>query len=151
MFGYSRFSEIARAYAHRPQPAHPPLVADTQLYVFGDPAYAPGFGVLGPYKRYPARPFTPAEQEFNTQMSKKRIAVEWSFGEILQRWHFVSHKYKLQLGLSPIGAYYAVSVLLSNLHVCYYGSKSSRKFGINPPTAREYIHPEVECPPLELD
>jgi hypothetical protein len=44
---------------------------------------------LGPYKRYPARPFTPAEQEFNTQMSKKRIAVEWSFGEILQRWHFV--------------------------------------------------------------
>jgi hypothetical protein len=44
---------------------------------------------VGPYKRYPARPFTPAEQEFNTQMSKKRIAVEWSFGEILQRWHFV--------------------------------------------------------------
>jgi hypothetical protein len=94
---YSRFSDIARVYAHRPPPDHPPLVAETELYVFGDPAYAPGFGVLGPYKRYPGRPFTPEEQMFNTQMSKKRISVEWSFGEILKRWHFVAHKYKLHL------------------------------------------------------
>jgi hypothetical protein len=107
MFGYSRFADIVRVYAHCLPPVdwHPPMVDDTQLYVYGDPAYQPGFGVMGPYKRYPGRPFTADEEQFNKQMSKKRIAVEWSFGEILQTWHFVSHKYKLQLGLSPIGAY----------------------------------------------
>ncbi|KAA8893543.1 hypothetical protein FN846DRAFT_787816, partial [Sphaerosporella brunnea] len=90
---------------------------------------------------------TAKEEEFNKQMSRQQIAVEWSFGEILQTWYF----YKLQLGFSPIGAYYAVSVLLTNLHVCYYGSKSAHRFGVDPPTAREYIHPEMEWPLVSLE
>jgi hypothetical protein len=63
MFGYSRFADIVRVHGHRPPPAHPPLAHDTQLYVYGDPAYQPGFGVMGPYKRYPGRPSRPLPPE----------------------------------------------------------------------------------------
>jgi hypothetical protein len=86
------------------------------------------------------------ELGFNKHMASMRMSVEWGFGEQLMKWHFIAHKYNLKVGLSPIGAYYSVTVLLCNLHVCLNGSAVSRKFGLNPPSIREYLHPDVPSP-----
>lgn len=45
------------------------------LYLYGDPVY----GIMGPYKNYPSRPRTPAQNKFNKAMSRLRIEVEHGF------------------------------------------------------------------------
>ena len=49
------------------------------LYLYGDPAYCTIYGIMGPYKNYPTRPRTPAEDQFNKIMAKLRIEVEHGF------------------------------------------------------------------------
>lgn len=39
------------------------------LYLYGDPAYTTIYGIMGPYKNYPSRPHTPAQEQFNKIMS----------------------------------------------------------------------------------
>jgi hypothetical protein len=106
-----------------------------------------------PYKNWPGRPRTAEETCTNEEMSEKHIASVWGFGEFPATWHYVSlsHEYKRQQGLSAVSVNYAVSVLLANLHVCYHGSEVGLRFGLDPPLAREYLHPELPCPPLILD
>lgn len=43
------------------------------LYLYGDPAYSTVYGIMGPYKNYPSRPQTPAQNKFNKAMSRLRI------------------------------------------------------------------------------
>jgi hypothetical protein len=72
-------------------------------------------------------------------MARHRIAVEWAFRKVANMFGFVDHKKKLEMGLSPIGEYYFVSVLLANIHTCSYGSQTSSYFECSPPTVREYL------------
>ena len=53
---------------------------------------------------------------------------------------FIGHKSNFKVGLSPVGAYYAVGILLSNVYTCYWGSATGVKFNCNPPTIHEYLH-----------
>jgi len=46
----------------------------------------------------------------------------------------------MKIELSPAGAYYFVSTLLTNCHTCYYGSKTGFAFECFPPSIREYFH-----------
>ncbi|ETV89967.1 hypothetical protein H310_15194 [Aphanomyces invadans] len=51
-------------------------------------------------------------------MSRVRISVEWSFGQVLQYWTIVVFKKKMRIGNSPISKMYKVAVLLTNCVTC---------------------------------
>ncbi|RPA99396.1 hypothetical protein L873DRAFT_1738694 [Choiromyces venosus 120613-1] len=82
---------------------------------------------------------TAEEGAFNTKMSGYRIAVEHSFGKVVKLWSFLAFKNSLQIGLSPIGTYYAIAVLLTNLHTCLYSSQISLQFKVTPPSVNHYF------------
>jgi hypothetical protein len=72
-------------------------------------------------------------------MSGLRISVEHAFGKIMNYWAYTGYKRGMKIGISPVGAYYIVSVLLSNTHTCIYGSQMASQFGLSPPTPEEYL------------
>jgi hypothetical protein len=49
----------------------------TQQFVYGDPAYHPGFGVMGPYPHTRNRPMNEERLVFNKHMASLRRCVEW--------------------------------------------------------------------------
>jgi hypothetical protein len=51
-----------------------------RLYVYGDPAYYGGLGVMGAYRALPGEELTAQQLEFNRHMSAMRISVEHGFG-----------------------------------------------------------------------
>ncbi|ETV75884.1 hypothetical protein H257_09853 [Aphanomyces astaci] len=83
--------------------------------VYGDPAYG--------YSNHLASPFggarlTDAQRVVNKSMSRVRISVEWSFGQVVQYWPNVDYKKKMRIGNSPIAKMYKVAVLLTNCITC---------------------------------
>ena len=110
-----------------------------QLYVYSDPAYTLSYGVMGGYKAQPSRPLNPVLQAINAHMSSLRVSVEHGFGKINSLWQFLDYSRGLKIGLSPIGAYYMVAILLTNIHTCFRGSQVSKKFNCLPPDLQEYL------------
>ena len=90
-----------------------------QPLVYGDPAYFLGLAIIGAYRNLWDRNMTPAEGPFNKYISQQRMSVEWGFGKSLMQWAFLGHKLNFKVGLSPVGSYYAVCILLANVHTCY--------------------------------
>ena len=66
--------------------------------LYGAPAYP-----LRVHLQAPTRGnFNPLQEEFNSQMSKVRISVEWSVNEIIKYFAFLDFKKNLKIGLSPV-------------------------------------------------
>ena len=82
---------------------------------------------------------TVEEQEFNRDMSAVRIAVEWSFGKIIQYFSYLDFRKHQKILLQPIGKYYLVGTLLTNCHTCLYGSQTTSYFGVEPPSLETYL------------
>ena len=59
---------------------------DEQLYVYGDPAYTGSSATMGAYRRPRGGELTPAQADFNKQMSKKRVSVEHGYGFVQKYW-----------------------------------------------------------------
>jgi hypothetical protein len=49
----------------------------TEQFVYGDPSYHPGFGVMGPYPHTRNRPMNEERLVFNKHMASLRRCVEW--------------------------------------------------------------------------
>jgi len=111
-----------------------------QPLVDGDPAYFLRPGIIGAYCNLRDSVMTPAEPEFYKHMSRERMSVEWGFGKALMQWGFLGHKLNFEVGLSPVGSYYAVCIPLANVHTCYWGSATSVKSGCQPLSIFEYLH-----------
>ena len=111
--------------------------AGETLHIYGDPGYVPGTThVVVPWKvSHP----TPAQEEFNVTMSGLRIAIEWAWDQVATDWAFVNYWRNLQVGLSPIGSFYRVGVLIANCKTCLYGNETATKFGLIPPTLENYL------------
>ena len=67
-------------------------------------------------------------------MSDIRIAIEWSFGKIINQNKFVSFGKAMKIQNSPVSKYYHVAIILANAHTCMYGCQHTNYFGIVPPT-----------------
>jgi hypothetical protein len=117
-----------------------------RLYIYGDPAYGLTYGILSGYKVQPGRPLTEQQQQMNARMSGVRISVEHGFGKTMMLWSFNGFKNKLKVGLSPVAAYFMISVLLCNIHTCFNGSQISKQFDCEPPSIDVYLYlpPEEE-------
>ena len=90
--------------------------------LYGDNAYP-----LSPYlqKAYQGAALTQAQQRFSTKMSKARVAVEWSFGDISNQWGYLAIKKQQKVLLQPVAMYYRVTALLTNLQTSAYCSSWS--------------------------
>jgi len=104
--------------------------------VYGDPAYGISQHIISPFG---GAHVTPLEHQFNTEMSKVRISVEWTFGKISQYFAFLDFHKNQKLFLQPVGKYYAVGSILTNCHTCLYGSLTSSFFGLEPPSLESYL------------
>jgi hypothetical protein len=105
--------------------------------IYGDPAYGLKSWLLSPYK---GAQLTAGQQEFNRVMSGVRESVEWGFQRIVTYWAFVDYHKNQKLLLQPIGIYYPVCAILSNLLACYNSSQTAAFFQMQPPSPREYLH-----------
>lgn len=79
------------------------------------------------------------EKEFNACMSRVRIAVEWGFNKVVQKFGYLDTYKQLKLWGTPVGPYYEVATLLTNFHTCLYGSQTSTYFQVPPPSLDEFL------------
>ena len=131
MVEYSGLADRLRTVNGGRRPAH-------ALYLYGDPAYSTVYGIMGPYKNYPSRPRTVAQNKFNKAMSRLRIEVEHGFTIHQNLWTWNGFHLTLQIRQgAAVG--YAVSVLLSNIWTCLRGNQTSHRFRCAPPEVEEYL------------
>jgi nuclease HARBI1 len=105
--------------------------------VYGDPAYGCSDQFVCPY---PTVLFTPEKKKFNKIMSKLRVAVEWSYGDVVRYWSYLDMKSRMKSQQIPVTQLYVVAVLLTNcLTITRGGNTTSDYFSLAPPTLQEYL------------
>lgn len=82
------------------------------LFIYGDEGYQRLDPVHAPYRHLR---LTPEEVWVNGDMQRPRLCVEWAFGYLSNHWSFVNLYQKLRIGLMPVGIYFPVIALFSNL------------------------------------
>ena len=107
-----------------------------QYYIYGDPAYLIRLYLQVGFKGHS---LTTDQKEFNLQMSRVRVSVEWAFAEVKQYWGHLDHSRKLKTGCTPVGSSYIVAIIFWNFRVCFYGSQTATFFNFHPTTLNEYI------------
>jgi hypothetical protein len=78
-------------------------------------------------------------QAWNNAFKPKRVAVEWAFGLVSNRWKYLNFDDQQKIWLQPCAVYYQVGVLLANAMTCCYGCQTSQTFNIAPPSLEEYL------------
>ena len=106
------------------------------LCLYGDPTYPLGLHLQAPFRNMH---LTPQMVLYNEAMSEVRVAVDWLFGNITNYFKFIDFKSQLRVNMSAVGKFYIVCALLENAQTCLYGNIVSEKFGIQPPSLREYF------------
>ena len=94
------------------------LVVDgVQYYIYGDAAY-----MLRPYMQCPFCTVvaTPAQLQFNRDMARVRVAVEWNYKDLKQQWSTNDYPRMLRLRKAPVSVLYVASALLWNFRTCLY-------------------------------
>lgn len=101
------------------------------FYLFADRGYVHGNPALQvPYKGAGLQPY---KLQYNTDMSKMRQPVEWSFGKIGILFAFVDFEKNQKLYLQPVASYWQIGALLTNCHSCLYGNETSKYFRVPTP------------------
>jgi hypothetical protein len=115
-------------------------VNNVQHSLYGDRGYIQTAQLITPFHNHLNDPL---QDRFNTEMSKLRISVEHSFGAVTNYWKFFTFASQQKLWLSPVACFYAVSVLLTNIHSCInQTNQTSQFFQCKPPTLSEYLNPQ---------
>lgn len=100
-----------------------------------------GFGIgqttITPYRR--SRNQTPAQREWNREMSRSRISVEWSIGRVKSLWRILENKDMLRPRQQPVAINFINAILLTNLKSILNGSLISDYFGVLPPSLEDYL------------
>jgi nuclease HARBI1 len=104
--------------------------------MYGDPAYPLSQYLLGGVSRAAAGS---AEAAWNKTMSRARICVEWTFGEVGKVFRSMSLKQGMQVYRVPVAKYYFVAVFLLNCRNSLYGSQTADYFDCHPLSLEEYI------------
>jgi len=78
-------------------------------------------------------------EEYNSIMSKIRVAIEWSFGSIIVRNKFISFAIGQKIQQNQLAKQYNIAVFLTNCHVCMNGSAHMEYFDCVPPSLDAYL------------
>ena len=103
--------------------------------LFGDSAYPISRWLWRMHKGV----MSAVQAAFNQDMSPARVTVEWGFGLIVEQWPFLDYRKKLKVLLSPVGLYFGVGNMLTNIHTCMYGNIVQREFGMDRPSLEQYL------------
>ncbi|EIW54605.1 uncharacterized protein TRAVEDRAFT_131697, partial [Trametes versicolor FP-101664 SS1] len=106
--------------------------------LFGDAAYGISPQLISPFAG--ARPRTEEEEQWNVAMGLVRVQVEHGFGLVTSTWQYLNANWKMHVYSSPVGRYYRVGVLLTNILNCYRPNQVSQYFDCEPPSITEYLH-----------
>lgn len=109
IFAESSLPDVLRSLPCVASVGNPPIA------LYADEGYALSPRIFVPYAdgRICAR-----HAAFNHKMSQMRITVEWGYHCVLRSWTALDFKRNLQIFKSPIGAYYTIAVLLTNIQSC---------------------------------
>lgn len=122
--------------------AHARSAGGRQLVVYGDEGYGQSDEVQAPFR---GNNLTPEQEARNASMKRPRLSAEWSFGFISNRFGLLNHYQKLRVGLSPVGHYFPVAALFSNLLRCFGRFDTTQSyFGLPPPTPEQYLTPRAQ-------
>jgi hypothetical protein len=108
-----------------------------RYYAYGDRGYPNDNPFL--MAGFKGRNISDKERQCNRIMSKLRIAVEWSFGKVVNLFAFVDFKKNQKLHLQPVASYWQIAALLANCNSCLYGNHTSRYFKCPTPKLEEYL------------
>ena len=108
-----------------------------QFYIFGDKAY-----VLRPWLQvgFDSVNATAEQQIFNTEMSRVREAVEWSYKDLKQMWTRNDFARSLKVRQAPISLLFIASTVLLNFKTCLEnGGQVGAYFECSGPTLSRYL------------
>ena len=105
---------------------------------YGDPAYALHAQIISTFRT--DNNYSDERWQFNKGMSTVRQSVEYGFGKTIQYFSYLDFTKGQKLYLSPIGRYYRVGVLFTNIHTCLYGSAVTSLLRVKAPEVRDYPH-----------
>ena len=108
-------SGLPELMASLPGVALPGIPYPIPVALYGDEGYAISNRLFVPY---PDGRVDSVHAAFNHTMSQSRIQVEWGYHMILKSWTALDFKRNLKLFKSPIGAYYIIAALLTNVLSC---------------------------------
>ena len=112
------------------------MITIRKMYrLYGDAAYSINDVLLTPYRNAKKR----KEIRFNEILAQVRVAVEWSFGNVVQEFAFTDYRKNQKLLLQPVAQQYIVSVALTNMHTCINQSLCGKTFHVIAPTLEEYL------------
>merc|ERR550519_921501 len=87
-----------------------------------------------------ATALTPAQAQWNTDMSRVRISVEWMFGETVQQFPCLDWKRRQKVLASPVHKWYLNLSFLNNILNCTYPNAISQYFQLKPPSLEKYLN-----------
>ena len=105
-------------------------------HLYGDPAYPLSDMLITGFKGVN---LTARQRHCNARMSSVRESVEWGFGGVLQQWAWVDFEKNQKVYLQEVGMNYIAATLLSNMMICFRGNVAFKFFGLEPPSADEYL------------
>jgi len=111
---------------------------DRDFVLYADSGFAIGQNLITPFRR--GRNHSDEEAEWNREMSRHRITVEWGIGRCKNLFQMMNNKNNLKSLMSPVAIYWFNSILFTNIHSCINRrNQVSEYFDLDTPTLEEYI------------
>lgn len=111
--------------------------------IYGDLAYRQGEVTCCPFGDAVGS-MSVENKTVNKSMSKVRVSVEWSYGQICSYWSALDFKRQARTGTTPVAQMYRMGVLFTNCITCSRGGNSiSDYFNLQPPSLTTYLDSEA--------
>lgn len=104
--------------------------------LYGDLAYPQSIWLFGGFLN-PRQ--DSLEAQFNRQMSRARIAVEWGFNDIVTQFRHLDLKNNMKWLKEPIAVHYMNCGFLCNVRNCFYGNEGMTYFGAEKMELCQYL------------
>ena len=86
------------------------------ICIYGDPGYRRlNVHLVPPWQGVR---LGPEQEEFNKRMKSLRVVIEWTFGQIFNKFQYLGWKHGQKLLQQPVGMMFKVAVFLYNALVC---------------------------------
>ncbi|ETP27956.1 hypothetical protein F442_22758 [Phytophthora nicotianae P10297] len=111
-----------------------------QYKIYGDQAYGNDDVLTSPYAGAVGN-LSREQRQVNVSMSRVRVSVEWSHGQVTNYWTALAFKRQARVGIQPVGLMFRVGVFLTNCITCTQGGNTiSDYFGLAPPSLSVYLN-----------
>ncbi|KAJ2994640.1 hypothetical protein NUW54_g7515 [Trametes sanguinea] len=134
----SQLLEKCTQFAVQPDTDEHTPVERRYFQLYGDAAYGISPVLISPFSGPGER--SADEQAWNAAMGSIRVHVEHGFAIVSNTWPFLNANWKMHVFRSPVGRYYRVGVLLTNVMNCYRPNQVAQYFDCEPPVITEYLH-----------